>query len=188
MHGHSTYCRPTYVTSLSLRSLPGDRPSNWRCPSCSHCPAVSPSWWTPTPPSDCRATRWRAIRIRHTWYAARDDGEKLVYMHREILRAPDGLMVGHRDGNGLNNSRANLRLVTARENAINTIKRPGCSSRYRGVDWCKSARAWRARVWVDGRETLVGYYATEEEAARAREQAAQAIYGEYVTRRCYALG
>lgn len=132
--------------------------------------------------------RWRAIRIRNTWYAVRDDGEKLVYMHREILQAPDGLMVDHANGNGLDNRRCNLRLVTARENNINAAKRAGCSSRHRGVDWCKSARAWRARVWVDGQETLVGYYATEEEAARAREQAAQAIYGEYVTRRCYVLG
>lgn len=130
--------------------------------------------------------RWRAIRIRNTWYAVRDGGEKLLYMHRLILDAPDGLVVDHRDGNGLNNTRANLRLVTVRENNINATKRRGCSSRYRGVDWCKGARAWRARVWVDGREKLVGYFATEEEAARARENAARAAYGEYVTRRCHA--
>lgn len=132
------------------------------------------------------AYRWRAIRIRHTWYAVRADTEGLVYMHRLILDAPDGLIVDHRDGNGLNNTRANLRLVTAHENNINAAKRTGCSSRYRGVDWCKAARAWRARVWGDGREKLIGYFATEEEAARARERAAMQVYGEYATRRCYA--
>lgn len=130
--------------------------------------------------------RWRAIRIRNTWYAVRDGGEKLLYMHRLILDAPDGLVVDHRDGNGLNNTRANLRLATIRENNINAAKRAGCSSKYRGVDWCKSARAWRARVWVDGRERLVGYFASEEEAAEARAHAARAVYGEYVTRRCHA--
>lgn len=123
--------------------------------------------------------RWRAIRIRRTWYAVRDDGDRLVYMHRLILDAPAGMIVDHRDGNGLNNTRANLRVVTARENAINAAKRAGCSSRYRGVDWCASARAWRARVWPDGREQLVGYFATEKEAAEARERAALSVYGEY---------
>jgi len=129
--------------------------------------------------------RWRAIRIGRTWYAVRADCEQLVYMHRMILGAPEGLIVDHRDGNGLNNTRANLRLATIRENNINAAKRAGCSSKYRGVDWCKSARAWRARVWVGGREKLVGYFATEEEAIAAREKAAQAAYGEYATRRCY---
>jgi hypothetical protein len=126
--------------------------------------------------------RWRAIRIRHTWYAVRADSDGLVYMHREILDAPAGLIVDHRDGNGLNNTRANLRLVTARENAINAAKRAGCSSRHRGVDWCKSMRAWRVRVWPDGREQLVGYYTTEEEAAEARRRAAVTVYGEFARR------
>lgn len=130
--------------------------------------------------------RWRAIRIGRTWYAVRADTEGLIYMHRLILDAPQGTIVDHISGNGLDNRRCNLRLVTARENNINATKRRGCSSRYRGVDWCKGARAWRARVWVDGREKLVGYFATEEEAARARENAARAAYGEYVTRRCHA--
>jgi hypothetical protein len=127
--------------------------------------------------------RWRAIRIRHTWYAVRDDGETLIYMHREIIGAPAGAIVDHIDGNGLNNQRCNLRLVTPGENAINAAKRAGCSSRHRGVDWCKSMRAWRARVWCGGREQLVGYYATEKEAAEARMRAALAVYGEYVARR-----
>jgi hypothetical protein len=78
------------------------------------------------------------------WYAQRADG---LYMHRMIVGL-DVALVDHRDGNGLNNTRANLRLVTVRENNINATKRRGCSSRYRGVDWCRGARAWRARVWV----------------------------------------
>lgn len=132
--------------------------------------------------------RWRAIRIRRTWYAVRDEGDRLVYMHRLVLGAPAGTLVDHADGNGLNNTRGNLRLVTPRENAINAMKRPGCSSRYRGVDWCEKAGAWRARVWVNGREQLVGYYATEEEAAKAREKAALAAYGEYARGRYAAVG
>lgn len=127
--------------------------------------------------------RWRAIHIGHTWYAVRDDGERLVYMHREILRPPVGMLADHADGNGLNNTRGNLRLATEAQNRMNARSRPGTSSRYRGVDWCKSARAWRARVWVDGQERLVGYFESEEEAATARARAARSAYGEFM-RRC----
>jgi len=101
------------------------------------------------------ARRWRALRIRHTWYAVRDDGARLMYMHREIMQAPAGLLVDHRDGNGLNNTRGNLRLATETQNRINARPRQGCSSRFPGIDWSKSARAWRARVWVDGQERRV---------------------------------
>ena len=82
-------------------------------------------------------------------------------MHRMIMGL-DVALVDHRDGNGLNNTRANLRLVTVRENNINATKRRGCSSRYRGVDWCRGARAWRARVWVAEMEAE---QQKEEEAA-----------------------
>lgn len=127
--------------------------------------------------------RWRAIRIRHTWYAVRDEGKSLIYMHREIMRAPAELLVDHVSGNGLDNRRANLRLATAAQNRYNARPRQNTSSRCLGVDWNKGARAWRARVWVDGRERLVGYFQSEEEAATARRQAATAVYGEYA-RRC----
>src|SRR3990167_2833786 len=44
---------------------------------------------------------------------------RTIYMHRVIMNAPSGLVVDHIDGNGLNNQRSNLRVVTARENLWN---------------------------------------------------------------------
>ena len=39
-------------------------------------------------------------------------GRKVVYMHREVQACEAALVVDHRDGNGLNNTRENLRVVT----------------------------------------------------------------------------
>ena len=125
------------------------------------------------------AYRWRAIRIRHAWYAVRDDGETLIYMHREIIGAPAGAIVDHIDGNGLDNQRCNLRLVTPRENAINAAKRRGCSSRYRGVDWCDVAKRWRARIYPGGKTVNLGLFEAEIDAALAYDRAARQLYGAF---------
>ena len=56
-----------------------------------------------------------------------------VFMHRMIMNAPDGMSVDHIDGNGLNNQRANLRLVSRGQNRSNSIKRREAASTFKGV-------------------------------------------------------
>jgi len=46
------------------------------------------------------------------------------------------------------------------------------SSKFRGVYWNKNCRAWRARIWVDGRSEHLGNFDDEEEAARAFDRRA----------------
>jgi hypothetical protein len=38
-------------------------------------------------------------------------------MHRELCGSPDGMVVDHLDGNGLNNCRSNFKIITQEENA-----------------------------------------------------------------------
>lgn len=118
-----------------------------------------------------RSTRGRSTRVYYAQRWTRDAGVvRAVYMHRQIMDLPveaDERHVDHRNGDGLDNRRANLRVVTRAQNAQNVVARIGTSSRYRGVSWDHERRAWRARVTVGGRVYRLGRWQSEDEAAHA---------------------
>lgn len=83
------------------------------------------------------------------------------------------LQVDHIDGDRLNNHVSNLRMVTAQQNARGYRKpRANASSKYRGVDWVKHAKRWRAKVVSDGKEIYLGHFKDEIQAARAFDKKA----------------
>lgn len=118
--------------------------------------------------------RWSAARRPHTTYAGRDeliDGKKVrIYLHRWILDAPNGAQVDHINGNGLDNRRANLRIVTPSENLLNQNRPTRSSSGYRGVAPIKESKNWRAYVNVTGRQIQIGVYPSATVAAVARDR------------------
>jgi hypothetical protein len=117
--------------------------------------------------------------IRGLWY----DGKcHTVYMHRLILDgAATDMDIDHIDGDGLNNTRNNLRVVTHQENMMNRHKRVG-SSKYKGVHFDNSSRnkkVWRAQIRYNGKLANLGRFYTEEEAAHCYDKAACELFGEY---------
>jgi hypothetical protein len=125
-----------------------------------------------------RLFNWVSARAKHTWYAYRKEGKKTVWMHREVTEAPTGMEVDHRDGNGLNNFRSNLRLVTHAGNAQSKqTKRSGKTSQYRGVRFHFTSHKWTAQIKRDGLNRWLGGHETEEEAARAYDRAALLLFG-----------
>jgi len=96
------------------------------------------------------------------------DGKRSwVYMHRMIM--PNTKEVDHKDKNGLNNTRNNLRAASRSDNMKNRAIRG--SSRYRGVsrhlNYC-----WLAKINIDGKQKHLGCFRDEMEAARAYDKAA----------------
>src|SRR5690606_1175342 len=87
--------------------------------------------------ADCERVnlhKWRAHRSRNTWYAVRNGpGRKMIFLHRFISDAPEGLIVDHVNGDGLDNRRENLRLCTHAENARNRQTNRNNTSGYKGV-------------------------------------------------------
>lgn len=70
-------------------------------------------------------------RGSHTRYAINFAGGKRHYLHRLLINPPEGMEVDHIDGNGLNNTRANLRVVTRSENIRSAYSLPGRFSKPR---------------------------------------------------------
>ena len=92
-----------------------------------------------------------------------------IYMHREILNAPEGVEVDHINGNKLDNRRFNLRLATRSQNNTNQPKQKklNCSSRFKGVHWSNPHQAWRVRISFNHKCFEVGLFNSEMAAAMA---------------------
>ena len=87
-------------------------------------------------------------------------------MHQLIMGTRSTEYVDHIDGNGLNNQRNNLRVVTHRENCMNRHPRKlgKKSSKYPGVTWNKRSQKWNTQAQVYGKHVHIGTYETEEDA------------------------
>jgi hypothetical protein len=91
-----------------------------------------------------------------------------IYMHRLIMGMPGTMEVDHKDHNGLNNQKSNLRVCTHRQNLLNASNRKNKKSKYLGVSMQKDGTII-AYVNINGKRKHVGTFKTEEEAARARD-------------------
>lgn len=112
--------------------------------------------------------RWSA---RTTLYTP-GRGCRALYMHHLIFsRKP----VDHINRDPLDNRRSNLRDGPPTLQAVN--KRPYKGKRFKGVCWHRRNGKWCARIRVSGQLVGLGFYACEEEAARAYNRAALKAWG-----------
>jgi len=122
--------------------------------------------------------KWFALFNRRKVYAARHKKEKLVYMHREIMQPPPGMVTDHIDGNGENNCRSNLRNCTRKENGWNS-RGPGSSSGFKNVYYNKEQQRYRSVLGFNGGYIYLGSFDDPVEAARVRDEKAADVYGPY---------
>lgn len=123
---------------------------------------------------------WHAVRDNCTFYAF--SGNK-VGLHNVIMSNNDGTqIVDHKDGDGLNNRRSNLRFATKSQNQFNKRINKNNSSGYKGVrfaSWAGGENKWRASIFTDGKHKSLGYFLTPEMAAAAYDEAAIEIFGKF---------
>jgi hypothetical protein len=133
-----------------------------------------------------RSFKWRLSRSDRTYYAfttvprPRPLYPRVIWMHHLVLQPPRGLLIDHRNHNGLDNRPGNLRLATHIENNRNMRKqKPKSTSRYKGVDRVKATGKYRARIAVAGHRLFLGSFNDELSAAKAYDQAAVKYFGEF---------
>ncbi len=131
--------------------------------------------------------KWFAVKYGRCFYAARKGISKTtrrktrsIPMHRQILNVPDDKVVDHINHNGLDNRKANLRIVTVLQNSWNARKQNGnLSSKYKGVSLTKRTRRWKAKISYKGKNIYLGCFDDEYSAAKAYDKKAAELFGEY---------
>lgn len=124
--------------------------------------------------------KWRVFCPQKIAYAvsqisrAEAQGKNRTIRMHTLIAGPG--LIDHRNGNGLDNRRSNLRPATTSENCINS-RGWGRTYGYRGVGFQKGR--WRAYIGVAGKQVTLGRYDTKEDAARAYDRAALMYYGEF---------
>ncbi len=124
--------------------------------------------------------QWCALKAPNTFYAVRNSSmstgkRSTIYMHQVLC----GKGADHVDGNGINNTRGNLRLATHAQNMRNSRIPKNNSSGFKGVTWDKQHKKWRAQIQVNGRTQYLGLFAGPEEAGSAYDAAARELHGDY---------
>lgn len=135
---------------------------------------------------EANAHNWFAQKMQRRFYAVRrirkPDGSQTAQSLHHFLMDPDIVRIDHRDGNGLNNQRSNLRPATHQQNGRGfQRKRVGTSSKYRGVSWFARDKKWRAGIKVNGEQKHLGYFDSEVSAAKAYDIAARNLFGQFAT-------
>jgi hypothetical protein len=99
-------------------------------------------------------------------------------MHRVIMNAGKNQIVDHKDGNGLNNQRSNLRFCNPSQNAANRIQIKSNKSGYRGITLRPNGR-YMVRVCFKNKRRSVGTFNTIDEAIKAYNNEAFKVHGEF---------
>ncbi len=132
--------------------------------------------------ADLDKLNWYAKESDGNWYAAHTINAtgKTVRMHK-VIAGRMGLtgIVDHKNRNGLDNRRSNLRVATTQQNTQNKASHKGSLSQYKGVDYDKQAKKWRARINGRGQSIFLGNFDTEPEAAVAYDKCAVHAHGEF---------
>jgi hypothetical protein len=115
--------------------------------------------------------KWYAVRI------IRENGRQVGvrYMHREIMKAPRGILVDHINGDGLDNRRDNLRFATHTQN--NAAAKPRNGKKLKGVSLSRGK--WQAEIAVHGRRIYLGRFDSQLDAILAYNNAATELHGDF---------
>ena len=105
-----------------------------------------------------------------------DKNNNKIYIHNVIMNDKS---IDHKDNDGLNNKKSNLRKCTNSENVINRKIQSNNTSGYKGVSLIKKSNKWNAYIKTKNKRIHLGNYESKIDAAKAYNQASIKYHGEF---------
>lgn len=136
--------------------------------------------------ADLLVNNWSIRRDKTNTYLRRTvryKNQSILQLHRVILARALGRELGsadfvdHIDRNGLNNTRANLRLATKSQNSANRGAKRTNKTGLKGVYFRRGR--YTARITKEGHTMYLGVFITPEEAHEAYKKASVILFGEF---------
>ena len=128
--------------------------------------------------------KWYAAKQGNYFYAAtnekQDNGKyKQLKMHRVLVNAPADKLVDHKNRNGLDNRKHNLRVCTAAENSRNRKVHADNTTGHRGIYWNSRLNKWMAQIRKMGKLHHLGVFSRKDDAIRARLKAESILFKDF---------
>jgi hypothetical protein len=131
------------------------------------------------------AWKWQAnwqqnIQSFYAVHAFRKNGKSgSISMARLIMGVLPGFFIDHRNHNTLDNRRSNLRICTREENTRNRGLHSNSVSGVIGVRWRRDMSKWQARIQINQKQQVIGYFDSLIAATAARDAAAIRLHKEF---------
>ncbi len=129
--------------------------------------------------------KWYVRKDPRTWYAMRNKARQgrgvrrfTISMHRFLMDFPES-SIDHKDGNGLNNQRLNIRLATRTQNQGNRKLNINNTSGYKGVCWLSQAQKWEVYIRYCNKQISLGLFKNKIDAAKVYDKKARELHGEF---------
>lgn len=112
-------------------------------------------------------------------YAIRSKRPQIL-MHRFILNPPKNMDIDHKNMNGLDNRRINIRIATRSQNKLNMNKRIDNTSGHKGISWDKKNKKWLAYTKINGKFLNFGRFSDKQIAIHIYENNVSLLHGDYL--------
>lgn len=121
---------------------------------------------------------WYLHKAKNDWYVCRKTSEGIIYMSSLLIQGECGKKILYKNKNTLDLRKENIILSTASLFSHTGRKFINKSSKYKGVNWHKRDKKWRAMISKNRKSFYLGTFDKEESAAKAYNIKAIEIYGE----------
>ncbi len=123
--------------------------------------------------------KWLARKDKKIYYAQRSYKNTIILMHREIINVKFDNIVDHINHNGLDNRKENLRECNYQQNRHNSTGNKNVTSVFKGVYWSKRCNKWACKIRKGEKNTHLGYYFNDVNAAKMYDYMADKLFGDF---------